>query len=447
MSDRSPAKAVIALSALVILGGCAGLFGDPQTNIGQEGGYNATEKIHVTSANGLNASEREIVVARTMARVEVIRGMEFTSSVSVRVISRAEYRNQSGGQGGNGNSDYTVWKNQIWEALFIVNETTNANNAVSGVYGSTVLGYYSNGEIVIVSDSETPHLDRATLAHELTHALQDQQLTLGGGREKTRDARLAENGLIEGGANYVENTYAHRCDTRWSCLPRPGQNQSEQSGQSNQSESGVSPYNQGIYMTVIMPYVEGPAFVDALYERGGWEAVNNAYEDIPESTEQIIHPDRYPDDDPATVSVEDRSSKEWKRFDVKPQANTLGEVSIYSMFWVNGVIDHNSHEQFNYSHPLSAGWAGDRIVPYRNGNQYGYVWKTKWDTKHDASQFADGYHTLLERKGARQTNGAYVIPENNPYGDAFRIYRDGRTVTIVNAPTVEELDQVHQQSK
>jgi hypothetical protein len=444
MSDRPPAKAVIALSVLVVLGGCTGLFGGSQTNIGQEGGYNATDQVHVTSANGLNASEREIVVARTMARVEVIRGQEFTSSVSVRVISRAEYRNQSGGQRRD-NSNNTVWKNQIWEALFLVDEPTNANNATSGVYGSTVLGYYSNGKIVIVSDSETPRLDRATLAHELTHALQDQQLTLGGGtREKTRDARLAENGLIEGGANYVESTYAHRCDKKWSCLPRPGQNQSDRS---NQSESGSPPYNQGIYMTVIMPYVEGPAFVDALYERGGWETVNNAYEDIPESTEQIIHPDRYPDEDPTAVSVKDRSSKEWKRFDVKPQSNTLGEVSIYSMFWINGIIDHKSHKQFNYSHPLSAGWAGDRIVPYRNGDQYGYVWKTKWDTKHDASQFADAYRTLLEQKGAHRTNGAYVIPNKSPYGDAFRVIRDGRTVTIVNTPTVEELDQVHQQPK
>jgi hypothetical protein len=441
MRDRPPAKAVIALSALVVLGGCVGLFGGPKTNIGQEGGYNATEKIHVTAANGLNASEREIVVARTMARIEVIRGMEFTSSVSVRVISRAEYRNQSGGQGGTGSSNYTVWKNQIWEALFLVDEATNANSAVSGVYRSTVLGYYSNGKIVIVSDSKTPHLDRATLAHELTHALQDQQLTLGGGdREKTRDARLAENGLIEGGANYVESTYAHRCDTKWTCLPRPGQKQSDQS---SQSESGGPQYNQGIYMTVVMPYVEGPAFVDALYERGGWEAVNNAYEDIPESTEQIIHPELYPEEDPVTVTVEDRSNKEWTRFDVKPQANTLGEVSIYSMFWMNGVIDHNSHKRFNYSHSLSAGWAGDSIVPYRNGDQYGYVWKTKWDTKHNATQFINGYRTLLERNGAHRTNGAYVIPKKSPYGDAFRIYRDGRTVMIVNAPTVEALDQVH----
>jgi hypothetical protein len=447
MSDRPPVRAVIALAlaVLVVLTGCTGLFSQEQKNIGQEGGYNATDPVSVTTANGLNASEREVVVDRTMARVEAIRGLEFTSEVSVRVISRAEYRNQSGGLGTQGDPNYIAWKNQIWEALFLVSEPANVSNAMSSVYGSTVLGYYSNGKIVIVSDSETPKLDRATLAHELTHALQDQQLTLGGGRKETRDARLAENGLIEGDANYVENTYAQRCNTKWSCLPRPGKsNQSNQSGQSNESGtgSGQPNYNRGIYMTIVMPYVEGPEFIDTLYKRGGWEAINNAYEDIPESTEQIIHPSRYPDEDPETVTVEDRSTDEWNRFDDR-EANTLGEVSIYSMFWINGVIEKKSHEQFNYSHPLSTGWAGDSIVPYRNGDRYGYVWKTKWDTKHDATQFAKGYKTLLEQKNAQKTDGAYVVPEKNPYGDAFQVIRDGRTVTIVNAPTVDELDEVH----
>jgi hypothetical protein len=446
MSNRPSARMAVALSVLVVLTGCVGLFDQSQTAIGQEGGYTVTDPVPVTTVNGLNVTEREVVSDRTMARVEALRGLEFTSGVSVRVISRAEYRNQSNGQGMQHGSNPTAWKNQVWEALFLVDEPTNASNALSGVYKGTVGGYYSNGKIVIVSDSETPRLDRETLAHELTHALQDQQLTLGNGeQENTLDAQLAENGLIEGDANYVEESYAQRCDSQWSCLPQP----SNQSNRSSQSEtgSGHADYNQGVYMTIVTPYVEGPEFVDALYERGEWETVNDAYKDIPESTEQIIHPARYPDDDPVSMTVTDRSSEEWKRFTVNPQGNTLGEASIYTMFWMNGVIDHDSHKQYNYSHPLSAGWAGDRLIPYRNGTRYGYVWKTKWDTKHDATQFANGYRTLLEGKGARRTNGAYVIPETSPYGDAFQVRRDGRTVTIVNAPTVEELDQVDQPSK
>jgi hypothetical protein len=441
MSDRPSVRTVITLSMLsvfMILSGCVGLFGldQPEGTIGQEGGVNATDPIHVTFFNGLNGTEREVFVDRTMARVEVIRGLEFTSDVPVKVISRSEYRNQSGSLGARNGGNYTAWNNQIWEALFLVDEPTNVSNAISNVYGSTVLGYYSNGQIVIVSDSETPRIDRATLSHELTHALQAQQLTLGYGiAEQTRDARLAENGLIEGDASYVEDRYAKRCATEWKCLPRPDR---------SETVSNRPDFNQGIYMVIIMPYVEGPQFVAALHEREGWKAVNNVYEDIPESTEQIIHPALYPDDDPVSVTVKDRSTDEWTRFDVNSPADTVGEVSIYTMFWMNGVINHSSHQQYNYSHTLSAGWDGGSLVPYHNGDRYGYVWRTRWDTKHDARQFVRGYRTLLEKKGARQTGAnTFVIPEKSPYADAFQVHRDGRTVTIVNAPSVEELDQIH----
>lgn len=439
MRNQSSALIGLALSVLVVLAGCSGLLGGPSSEIGQEGGYGPTDPVNVTTGDGLNETEREAVVHRTMARVESIRGLEFTSDVPVRVISRAEYRNQSGGYGVRTDPKYTEWNNQVWEATFLVDERTNASNAVSGVYEGAVLGYYSNGEIVIVSDSETPRIDPLTLAHELTHALQDQQLSLGEESfDRTQDAQSAENGLIEGDANSVEARYQDRCEnnTEWSCLPQP-----EQSEQVNRTD-----YNQGVYTTVIMPYIEGQAFVDALYERGGWESVNNAYENIPQSSEQIIHPERYPDDTPVNVTVENRSSSEWKRFDVSPQAETPGETGIYAMFWMNGVINHTNHQQYNYSHLLSTGWDGGSLVPYNNeaDGQNGYVWKTKWDSPEEAKQFADGYKRLLEQKNAHRTGDTYVLPEQSPYSDAFRVTHNGRTVTIVNAPTADELDDVHQ---
>ena len=37
----------------------------------------------------------------------------------------------------------------------------------------------------------------------------------------------------------------------------------------------------------------GRKFVEALYQRGEWAAVNKAYENLPASTEQILHPEKY----------------------------------------------------------------------------------------------------------------------------------------------------------
>jgi len=40
-------------------------------------------------------------------------------------------------------------------------------------------------------------------------------------------------------------------------------------------------------------------------------------------------------------------------------------------------------------------------------------------------------------------NATTLVVSDGPFADAFRVVRDGRTVTIVNAPTVEALDSVH----
>ncbi|MFB6129612.1 MAG: hypothetical protein ABEJ28_02195, partial [Salinigranum sp.] len=70
-----------------------GNFTDPARDvIGWEAGYWYDEPIAVDQSDGLNRSEREAFVARTMARVEKIRDLEFEQSVPVKVISRAEYR-------------------------------------------------------------------------------------------------------------------------------------------------------------------------------------------------------------------------------------------------------------------------------------------------------------------------------------------------------------------
>jgi len=420
-----------AVAALVVLSGCSGGFAGPSADgtVGREAGYATTDDLAVTENDGLNETERAAVVGRTMARVEAIRGLEFTENVSVRVISREQYREGGAFDGG----EYDPWNEQVWEGAFLVGEDESVNAAFRSVYGSAVLGFYLDGEIVLVSDDPTPKVDTRVLAHELMHALQDQQLTLGS-RTATQDAGLAADGLIEGDANYVEARYAARCGEQWDCLDQP-----------RRGASGRPPgFNDGVYRTIIQPYVVGPSFVDALRERGGWEAVNDAYDRYPASTEQVIHPERYPDERPVELRVPDRSGDGWERFDREPVGDTLGEATVFAMFADSGQI--NATGPATYDHPLSDGWAGDRLVPYHRAgatNSSGaYVWQSEWDTADDAREFADGYRELLARYGATGDGPVYVVP-SGPYADAFRVTRDGTTVTVVNAPTRSALEAVH----
>jgi hypothetical protein len=415
---------------------------DPPTDrLGWEAGYWYNESIAVNQTDGLDPAEREAFVARTMARVERIRGLEFEASVSVEVLSREAYRD---GNAFSPSSD--EWDEQTWEALLLVGEDETVADAFDALYGSNVLGYYSpsRGEIVVVSDSPTPAVDRATLAHELVHALQDQQFGLPPGAA-TRDGALARNGLVEGDARYVERLYVGRCASgEWECVATPPRG----------GAGGGPPPNEGVLLTVLQPYSDGPTFVDALRARGGWDAVNAAYDRVPESTEQVIHPERYPDEAPVDVAVPDRSNGRWRPVDHAPQANTLGEASLYVMLREGGVVPGThidrgtgAYSYYNYSHPRSDGWGGDSLVPYTDGSDAGYVWALEWDSERDAREFASGYETALKlRQGARVVDrrGATVtlVVDAGPFADAFRVTRDGTRVVIVNAPTVDALDGV-----
>jgi hypothetical protein len=160
----------LLVALAVVLAGCTvpsfGGSDHPETPagedaIGYENGYWYDDPVSVTTDDGLNETEREAVVARTMARVEQVRGLEFKESVPVSVISRAEYQNRSGGNNGGSAGPEDPWNDQVWEALLLIGEDSGSSESIDDTLSTTVQGYYSpsNDEIVIVSPTETPQID------------------------------------------------------------------------------------------------------------------------------------------------------------------------------------------------------------------------------------------------------------------------------------------------
>ncbi|MFB6135730.1 MAG: Hvo_1808 family surface protein [Halobacteriaceae archaeon] len=423
---------------------------DPSHDVlGWEQGYWYNESIDVDQSDGLSEAELDAFVARSMARVEVIRRREFRRDVPVSVVSRSAFRNRS--QTDDATTPYGAWNNQVWEALFVVGEDTDVQRELQQTTGSAVAGFYSpaDDEIKIITPTpDSPTIDNATLVHELTHALQDQYVNLSDPRfsPPTQDASLAADGLVEGEANYVEHQYARRCTGEWTCVrpPRGGGGGAE------------GPLNLGLLLTILQPYSDGPPYVAHLRERGGWDALD--YEHPPASTEQVIH---RVDEPPAPMSFEDRSNASWHLFPDQgvDGYDTVGEASVYMMFFEQsrnfgaGVVDvqaffspESDLDLYDYTSKPSAGWGNDRVYPYHRGNgsdaAYGYVWKTAWDTEADAEQFRAAYRKVLAAQDAERVgDGTWVVPDG-PYADAFHVARDGTTVTVVNAPTVGDLSGV-----
>ncbi|MFC7097070.1 Hvo_1808 family surface protein [Halobaculum marinum] len=435
---------------------------DPDTDvIGWEDGYwhNETIDVDQTDADALNDSELEAYVARAMARVEYLRQAEFESTVPVEVMSREQYRERQAGSANDANrTEFNRWNDQVWEGLFIVGESTGSGDALSETTGSSVAGFYepARDQITIITpDPDAPTVSNATLIHELVHALQDQRydLTNETYRGATQDGDLAIDGVVEGEANYIEARYSQRCGAEWDCVETP----SASSG----GGGGGGGLNLGVLLTLLNPYSDGPVYVNEIVEEGGWDAFEERFENPPASSEQVIH---RTDEEPVPIAFTDEATGEWSTFPRdNPQlgqngSDTVGEASIYAMFWyqartygadtvnVQGLFSDQQYDLYNYDAAPSAGWANDRLFPYRTGTDddadYGYVWVTEWDTEQDAQEFHDTYLRMLEAHDVRETDTGYHVVPSGPFADAFYVHLDGTRVTIVNGPTVEDVAQI-----
>ncbi|WP_188980256.1 Hvo_1808 family surface protein [Halocalculus aciditolerans] len=468
-------RSVLAVAALLVFAGCVGtpvtqpLAGsadappDPATDqLGWEAGYWYNESLAITTDDGLNESEFQAVVNRAMARDEHIRNIEFEKQVPVEVMTREEYRQQSNG-GGSPSEARLAFDNAKFQSLFLVGQDENSLSVQQSNQGSSVLGFYSpsKDEIVIVTNGENAVIDELTLAHELDHALQFRNFEMGYA-SPTRDASNAHSGLIEGDARYVENRYEEYCGEAWQCVkPEP------KSGSS--SGSGGSSLNLGVYIVKYFPYSDGPGFVGALKDAGGWDAVNDAYSDPPDTAKEVALPETYPEAGHTNVSLADTSDGEWDRVTVPGRA-PYGEVGVagitamvaypsYDDSKEGGVVkprtflnykpngDVQSDDPFNYTNRYADGWTGDKLYVYQNAaDETAYVWRVTWESPGDAQTFASGYRNVLAYWGGETVNDAntrYRIADGGFRG-AYFLQTSGTTTTIVYAPRASDLDDVRQ---
>ena len=183
-----------------------------------------------------------------------------------------------------------------WQTIGVVPPGTSIRHALESFGSSAVIGYYDTltGKLVFIGTKDPSPYERDTLAHELTHAIDDQHFGLERldrlGATCQDEASAASIAVVEGSATYVQVQYVRRF------LTPDEQLQFVQEANSPGGSAGdVPPF---ILQTQEWSYTQGLRFVTALVTGGGEEAVDHALTDLPVSTEQIIHPERYPNDVP-----------------------------------------------------------------------------------------------------------------------------------------------------
>lgn len=243
-----------------------------------------------------------------------------------------------------------------------------------------------------VSPATSQRLSETALLHELVHALQDQHydLTKYGHDTPMSDAAAARLALIEGDATLAMQSYLMGID-----LERmPGAVQSAKvnaeeplraielmPGMPGAKELAEAP--AFLRDSLLFSYNQGLVFALTLRMEGGQKLLDHAFsKDPPQSTEQILHPEKWlkARDNPIQIEVPDLAL-------VLPGYKKLAEGSMGEFGTRLVLMEHLGDAEREQCQRVAAGWGGDAFVLYSRDKDDILAWVTEWDTKQDAKEF------------------------------------------------------------
>jgi hypothetical protein len=365
---------------------------------------------------------RPASVSRIAERVERERGLRFEHVPRPVAVTLARARREGLE---SLDADYPPARRradgEVLALLGLVPTGTDLGEAVESTLSEAVAGYYDprTQRLRIVKGAQTANrvLYEMVLAHELTHALEDQRfgfdldaLAAGG------DRALAHTALIEGSATALMYRYV---EDRFGAEELLG-------GLAASAFQGTGNLPPFLTAQLVFPYTAGERFVGRLLEvgNGGWKVVDAALHfRPPASTEQVLHPDAYLRvEQPRRVSLRGPVAELGDRW--RPALrSTFGEWQTQKLLARAGGTGAPA---------AAAGWGGDRYALLARGDARALVARWTWDSARDAAEFA----------AALRAWGDEGLPDSTPAGrDAWRtptggaaVARRGRAVALALGP-------------
>ncbi|WP_421117850.1 hypothetical protein ACE2AJ_10410 [Aquihabitans daechungensis] len=321
-------------------------------------------------------SEWDARVAPITTWVSKERELEFEHPVKVNFLSDKEYtaRATEGGDDDSVESDQ-FYADQVAQlrALGFVTGDVDLAKANDTLSDSGTLAYYDpDVEQVFVRGTELTPALRVTLAHELTHVLQDQNFDLERLEDLSSGQASVLRALAEGDATKVEDAYIETLDD---ADAKAYEEESKSSGDeaTEDLDENVPPILTTIFSS---PYVLGPRLVDALDASGGWDAIDEALEEPP-TEEAMFDPITYKTDAAAqkTVSIEAPEGTE------PIESDEFGPTTWFLLL--------ASRIDPKVALAATDGWGGDQYVVYREDDKVCLNATIEGDTPEDEKQMAD----------------------------------------------------------
>ncbi|MEW6202238.1 MAG: hypothetical protein AB1546_09700 [bacterium] len=289
----------------------------------------------------------------------------------------------------------------------VMRETREAIRIELAIRGCKIFDYPE------LSDEEEELIVLAILVHEMTHALQDQHYDLKNLKDKYKhnsDATYAIMALVEGMAEFVEdefwdNEFGGRrrrdyVDDQYNLYTLLDEIRLKESkgvdilSVANKDICGR--LNSHKNLLGFFKYVYGLALVEKAGMKYGWNDVKTLFNRYPLSSEQVIHPEKYFDEDsidlPTFIGYPDFYEVLSEDF-IFYDSDSLGEFQMYLLVKDLALSPQDAIK-------TTEGWDGDRYYAFRDPDDHEimFAWITVWDSPADAKDFFKFYRSMAKSK-------------------------------------------------
>lgn len=371
-----------ALSALILCN-CAGA--DDDTKLDDE--------------KAKELQKTQILTNDLLPKVAKATGMEVKHPVKVKIIEKAEMKEfmlKSLDEDYPGNELEKMSEAFIMVCLFPEGfdmRTTFVDlmmEQAGAFYDPRSKTYY--GIVDLPEILKNPATQKMLTAHELVHALQDQNLDMVAMVEKYKDdvdRTYANTAVFEGQATVLMTTVTMGIDGRK--MPDIGKTTrlSMKVSKDAPEMKMLNSVPKYLAETLVSPYAEGASFVQAFLKANPNAKVVNMFDRWPVTSEQILHYDKYTENDvPHRFDLADISSVIPEGYE-KQFSSTLGELEIRVLSSIHPDLEADSLE-------IGKGWDGIRFSTYRKGENIFVVATSVWDSEKDAGEFASAMKVVLD---------------------------------------------------
>ncbi|NQV05506.1 hypothetical protein HQ535_03070 [bacterium] len=424
---RSPRTLFVALAVILAVSACGD---DDSVTTSTAGATTSSSSTRPTS--GDTGQELAPELQELVEAAERVRGLSFLVTPTITQLAPDDFQERVRGLIEDEiDLEELAIDQALFELLGILDPGTDLGQAFSDLYAEQVGGFYDDdaGEMVVPTGEEITPLFKTIIVHELIHALQDQHFRYSDIHDRLIEEELSEESaalqaLLEGDAQYFQLVYFEEMTT------------DEQVAVITESlavdTTMLDSLPGWLGESLYFPYDQGYNFVERLVVDGGIAGVDAAYERIPTTTEQIMHPGKYSSLEGALpVSLPDTAVDGYEVV----REDVFGEWST-DLVLLDGVSDGTAVV-------AAAGWGGDAFRLFWNGVDVALVLEWVGETPRDAEELEAALVSSLRSSmnvGQPQTDSD-AGTSTMVGGDYAFVDRDRSTVVLVIAgdPTVGAL--------